>query len=71
MPSSYKETKNIPVAISLLHEQEYHNIYIMIKSIKSKKRRAFSEKNSDKVESLYNTLHIKPIIDLRRQSLKN
>jgi hypothetical protein len=40
--------KNIPIAISILHEQEYNNVCLMFKTIhnKDKKRRAFSEKNN-------------------------
>jgi|UniRef100_A0A6C0DV35 hypothetical protein len=48
MTSSSKELKNIPVSISILHEQEYDNICLMIKLMKNKagKRRAFSERSS-------------------------
>ena len=48
MLSSSKELKNIPVSISILHEQEYDNICLMIKLMKNKagKRRAFSERSS-------------------------
>ena len=48
MPSSSKELKNIPVSISILHEQEYDNICLMVMLLKNKtgKRRAFSERSS-------------------------
>ena len=50
MLASSKELKNIPVALSILHEQEY-NICLFIKSTNKgggeRKRRAFSEKNKD------------------------
>jgi hypothetical protein len=37
---------NIPISISLLHEQEYNNIYLLMKPLKknTKSRRAFSER---------------------------
>lgn len=53
MPSSSKELKNIPISKSLLHEQEYNNLCLLLKSTKGaiNKRRAFSEKSSDKDNS--------------------
>jgi hypothetical protein len=50
MLSITKELKNIPISISLLHEQEYNNLCIMYKIGKScaLKRRAYSEKSSYK-----------------------
>jgi hypothetical protein len=48
MISVCKEAKNIPMSISILHEQEYNNLCLMYKFIKSEKRRAFSEKNVNK-----------------------
>jgi hypothetical protein len=71
MPSSSKELKNIPVSISLLHEQEYYNLCLILKTSKSKvkKRRAFSERSSDKSDNddqvSYKTY------DIRRKTLKN
>ena len=48
MSTAVKKLINIPVSISILHKQEYKNLYIMfILKNKSSKRRAFSEKNSD------------------------
>jgi hypothetical protein len=51
MLSSSKELKNIPVSISILHEQEYDNLCLLLKLLKSKagKRRAFSERSNEKV----------------------
>lgn len=47
--SSSSEFQNIPIAISLLHEQEYHNLCILLKKSKVMgKRRAFSEKMKEK-----------------------
>jgi hypothetical protein len=49
MLSTTKELKNIPISISLLHEQEYNNLCLMLKMTeKPNKRRAFSERNKDK-----------------------
>jgi hypothetical protein len=50
MLSSSKELKNIPVSISILHEQEYDNLYFIFKALKGKAggRRAFSERSGDK-----------------------
>jgi hypothetical protein len=62
MPVRIKESKNIPVSISLLHEQEY-NIYLMFKSVKNnQRRRAFSENSADKNNNFVN---------YRRKTLKN
>lgn len=48
MSTAVKKLINIPVSISILHKQEYKNLYMMlIVKNKSSKRRAFSEKNSD------------------------
>jgi hypothetical protein len=46
MPSHTKELKNIPVSISILHEQEYNNLCFIL-HIKDGKRRAFSERSSE------------------------
>ena len=53
MPSSSKELKNIPISISLLHEQEYINLCLILMPKKGnvKRRRAFSDKSSDKTDS--------------------
>ena len=51
MLSITKELKNIPISISLLHDQEYNNLCNLYKfkfSNKVNKRRAFSEKSDDK-----------------------
>ena len=50
MLSSSKEIKNIPVSISILHEQEYDNLCLLLKFLKNKagKRRAFSERSNEK-----------------------
>jgi hypothetical protein len=57
MLSSSKELKNIPVSISILHEQEYDNLCLILKLLKGKagKRRAFSERSNEKVSEELNT----------------
>ncbi len=61
MLSVIKEQKNIPVSISILHEVEYNNLYMILKAIK---RRAYSEKsNRGMTTKLYS--------DIQRNSLKN
>ena len=46
-----KELLNIPISISLLHEQEYENI---VRHLQLEKRRSLSEKNkSNMVTSLH------------------
>jgi hypothetical protein len=71
MPSSSKELKNIPVSISILHEQEYNNLYLLMKPIrgKVKKRRAFSERSSDKESD--EPIQFKLYEYSRRKTLKN
>jgi hypothetical protein len=71
MLSSSKELKNIPISISILHEQEYNNLCLMLKVIKTKerKRRAFSEKSIDKYEE--NITELIKFTEPRRQTLKN
>jgi len=75
MPSSSKELKNIPVSISILHEQEYDNVCLMITLMKNKagRRRAFSERSStiDKPEEkdIYKSIHSK--LRIGSLSLKN
>jgi hypothetical protein len=61
MLSSSKELKNIPVSISILHEQEYDNICLLIASLKNKtgKRRAFSERSSQEEKDTYKAIPIK------------
>ena len=73
MLSSTKEPKNIPVSISILHEQEYNNLCFLLKIVKSKerKRRAFSEKSSDRSEESNNQPVYFKINESRRQTLKN
>jgi hypothetical protein len=56
MLSTTKELKNIPMSISLLHEQEYNNLCLMLKMAeKPNKRRAFSERNTDKPNKIKQT----------------
>jgi len=64
MLSSSKEPKNIPVSISILHEQEYNNLCLIFKALKDKagKRRAFSERNSDKLNDKESYTATKPRI---------
>ena len=81
MQLSSKELKNIPVSISILHKQEYKNLYMMlIVKKKSSKRRAFSEKNNDSSDDSYNIMDEICYISqsringpslLRRNTLKN
>ncbi len=71
MLTTSKELKNIPISISLLHEQEYNNLYLLFKmSDKQNKRRAFSEKNSNKPNKIKHTYSPKltPITPLMDQS---
>jgi len=42
------ELKNIPIAVSILHEQEYKNLCSLFKKDTTGKRRACSEKNTQK-----------------------
>ncbi len=60
MLSLIKEPKNIPISISILHEQEYNNLCFVFQ-IKGNKRRAFSERSCE-TKSLYRK---------RRKTLKN
>lgn len=60
---SSRDMKNIPVSISLLHEQEYSNLYLILNN--NKKRRAFSERSNDN-----ELVQIKQS-RLRRKTLKN
>ncbi len=58
MLSATKELKNIPISISLLHEQEYNNLCLMLKMAeKPNKRRAFSERNTDKTAKSVKSKH--------------
>ena len=56
-----KEFKNIPVSISILHEQEYNNICLILKSIKNKigKRRTHSERSSLEEKNNFKTNSVK------------
>lgn len=73
MFSSSKEPKNIPISISILHDQEYNNLCLILKPLKSKerKRRAFSEKSIDKLEENNETQLLVKFNNLRRKTLKN
>lgn len=53
MNTIIKELKNIPVSISILHEQEYNNLCIIYNNIRGDgiKRRAFTEKRNKKLKS--------------------
>lgn len=66
---SPRDIKNIPVSISLLHEQEYNNLYLILNNTNcnNKKRRAFSERSSDYTNEL---VQIK-CNRSRRKTLKN
>jgi hypothetical protein len=43
------EFTNIPVAVSLLHEQEYKNLCKLVQKEQQGKRRSCSEKNTHKM----------------------
>jgi hypothetical protein len=66
---SSRDMKNIPVSISLLHEQEYNNLYLILNNTNGniKKRRAFSERSSDYDNELIQIKRSRP----RRKTLKN
>ncbi len=67
MYQSSKELKNIPVSISILHEHEYNNMYLTMTKGKLKRRRAFSERSSDRSDDEINL----PKLIHRRKTLKN
>ena len=77
MSIAVKKLINIPVSISILHKQEYKNLYMMlILKNKSSKRRAFSEKNTDDYDNIMDEVSYvnqSRISDrqLRRNTLKN
>ena len=77
MSTAVKKLINIPVSISILHKQEYKNLYMMF-IVKNKllKRRAFSEKNNDNSDDIIDEIcyiNQSRISDrqLRRNTLKN
>jgi hypothetical protein len=61
-----KELRNIPISISILHEQEYNNIYscYKLKSYCKDKRRAYTEKKYKKphTDEVYNIITLTPVI---------
>jgi hypothetical protein len=70
MPTTIKDLKNIPVSISILHEQEYNILVLRAGVAKERKRRAFSESSgSSRSEDGDSYIRIHPII--RRKTLKN
>ena len=79
MSTTVKKIINIPVSISILHKQEYKNLYmILIVKNKLSKRRAFSEKknndNSDDIMDEISYTYQSRISSnglLRRNTLKN
>jgi hypothetical protein len=77
MSVAVKKLINIPVSISILHKQEYKNLYMMfILKNKSSKRRAFSERNNDNSDDIMDEISYtnqSRISDrqLRRNTLKN
>jgi hypothetical protein len=77
MSAAVKKLINIPVSISILHKQEYKNLYMMlIVKNKSSKRRAFSEKNSDDYDDIMDEIcYVNQSRSsnslLRRNTLKN
>jgi hypothetical protein len=60
------EIKNIPVSISILHEQEYHNLCKMLYRVnKQRRRRAFTDVR-DQLHSLVNIVpSVKPLLQLQ------
>lgn len=72
MPAALKEIKNVPISFSILHELEYNNICILLKTTKRKvkKRRAFSEKSSDMYNNEDEQIQFK-LYEYRRKTLKN
>ena len=60
---SSKILKNIPVSISILHDQEYHNICQLLhmnyknKHEKSEKRRALTEKHQPSPKKIQLTVY--------------
>ena len=78
MSVAVKKLINIPVSISILHKQEYKNLYMMF-IVKNKllKRRAFSEKNTDNSDDIMdeicyiNQSRSSGHGQLRRNTLKN
>ena len=73
MLSITKEPKNIPVSISLLHEQEYNNLCVIMRGLSdsNKKRRAYSERRSDKTPQASEHHLVRGVSEYRRPSLKN
>jgi len=78
MSITVKKLINIPVSISILHKQEYKNLYMMfIVKNKSSKRRAFSDKKYDNSDNSDNIMDEICYINqsrndkLRRNTLKN
>jgi hypothetical protein len=72
MLSYSKKLNNIPISVSLLHEQEYNNLNLIskIKKNNNKARRAFSDKSNDRLmDEIYDFFEIK--ISYRRKTLKN
>jgi hypothetical protein len=60
------ETKNIPVSISILHEQEYHNLCKMLHRVnKQRRRRAFTDVR-DQLHSFVNIVpSVKSLLQLQ------
>jgi hypothetical protein len=60
MLSINKEPKNIPISLSILHDQEYNNLCnlykLNFKGYKVNKRRAFSEKSDDKDDKVVRSI---------------
>lgn len=71
MRTSQKDLKNIPISISILHEQEYNNLYLIMKGAKVKKRRAYSERSSDKSDDSFDDQPTIKLYGRRRKTLKN
>ena len=60
------ETKNIPVSISILHDQEYHNLCKMLYRVnKQRRRRAFTDVR-DQLHSFVNIVpSVKSLLQLQ------
>jgi hypothetical protein len=71
MPTTIKDLKNIPVSISILHEQEYNILVLRSVKVKERKRRAFSESSSGSGRSEDSDFYIRVHPIVRRKTLKN
>ena len=71
MPTTIKDLKNIPVSISILHEQEYNILVLRSVKVRERKRRAFSESSSGSPRSEDGDFYARAHPIIRRKTLKN